>query len=118
MSQPQTPHMERHMPTTQQIHFLGIDVDTRAHKSLLRFLNRKGIINIQDNGRYGNSSECSQVFVDCFFTEAELDTLLYENFTGYKGSTYLGVFTRRNYKKEDGYLFDKNEAVPLSIINS
>ena len=102
--------------TEQQhpVHFLGIDVETKARAALLRFLDRKGVLAVVDCGAYRGCGEHSQVLVDTIFTEAELDTLLYEKFRGYKGASYVGVFTRQDYRKSDGYLWDSVSAVPLS----
>ncbi len=106
------------------IHFLGVDVQTDTLRPLLRALQRKkDILAFESQGAYREDARYTKVFVDTTMTESEFETWLFGLGTAGdpryhrsppKEVCIVGTFTRKNYTKSEGYLFDKFEAVPLS----
>lgn len=103
---------------TTPIHFLGVDCSTAGMTLLVKFLERrKGVVAVKAMGPYSQDESVAKVFVDAEFDENELDRLLYNVWNPPKSDAEVyGTFTRRNYLKKDGYLFDKIEAVPIKEI--
>lgn len=63
-----------------------IDTKTKGHKLIIRRLSRlKSTIAVQDNGRYNNCPECSQLSIESTLTEDELDNWLWKNNLEYIG---------------------------------
>jgi hypothetical protein len=100
----------------QVIHFLGVDVQTDTLRPLLRALQRKkDILAFESRGAYREDASYTKVFVDTTMTESELEDWLHG--LGGKRSPEIcivGAFTRKNYTKAEGYLFEVLEAVPLT----
>lgn len=106
------------------IHFLGVDVQTDTLRPLLRALQRKkDILAFKSQGAYREDAGYTKVFVDTTMTESEFETWLFGLGTAGNPARHrkhppkeicvVGTFTRKNYTKAEGYLFEKFEAVPL-----
>lgn len=96
-------------------HYLGVDYYTTSKGLLIRFLEkRKGVLAVEDHGPYHEDPRISMLWVDAEFDEKALDNLLYQKFNPPRVEAgILGTFTRQNYLKSDGYLFDRRDAKPI-----
>ena len=79
---------------SRPVYALGIDVQTKSLKALIAKLRGlKTTVWCVDGGRYfyGEVQPYSQVHLDTFMTESQLDNWLY---TSAKGIEYVGTFVR------------------------
>jgi hypothetical protein len=107
-------HNSTSKPAEPAVNYLGIDVETRGAGFLVSRLKRlKTTIAIENTGKYSECREWSKVFIDTVMTEDQLDNWLYE--TRWSPKPYdASVFTRKNYLKSEGYLWERKEAVPIA----
>ncbi len=92
------------------MNMLGVDADTGYMPALIRALKGKGsVIAFQSRGEYKEDASYTKVFVDTTMTESELEDWLHS----LKDVSIVGAFTRKNYYKKDGYLWEVLDATPL-----
>ena len=99
-------------------HYLGVDCSTKGKGLLIRFLERrKGVLAVEDHGPYREDPSISRLWLDAEFDEEALDNLLDQKFNPPRKSKAeaYGTFTRQNYLKSDGYLFDRLDAQPIGV---
>ena len=73
--------------TQPVINNLGVDCYTRGKNALISRLKKlKTTVSVEDGGCYHMDENYSQVHVDTFLTESELDDWLYKNNLGYCGT--------------------------------
>ena len=95
---------------TNELHYLGFDVETASAKYTVRRLaTLKTTDAVENMGAYGECPEYTKVFIDTTWTEAQLEEWLYRT----SGVNAVGAFERTNCYKEDGYLWDQIEAIPI-----
>ena len=92
------------------MNMLGVDALTHALPRLISALKGKSsILAFESKGEYMEDRSYTKIFVDTTMTERALGEWLY----GLKGVEIVGAFTRKNYYKKDGYLWEVLDATPL-----
>jgi hypothetical protein len=77
----------------QPVHRLGIDVDTKDMRKLLKRLgDQANTVGLRDGGAYHMDPNFSQLWIDTRWTEKELDDWLYRV---KHGCDYVGTWERR-----------------------
>jgi hypothetical protein len=84
--------MARHNMANPTVQRLGIDVETRHAKRLVKRLEaQKNTVMVGLGGAYHQDLNISQVLLDTHWTESQLDGWLYKT----TGIEYMGTFTRQ-----------------------